>query len=99
MTAVDSGCPIVPMVLINHELQGKRLLPGNNRREMRLVIGEPQYPNPLLPRKEAVRELADRTRSVMEELMRAPLPAKLNPAFLLRLACFLYLARQSLKLF
>lgn len=98
LAAVDSGCPVVPMVLINHELQGKIIFPGN-RREMRLVIGEPQYPNPLLPRKEAVRELAERTRSVMEDLMQAPLPAKLNPAFLLRLACFLYLARQSLKLF
>ena len=94
-TAVNSGCPVIPMVLINSEFQGRRLF----KREMRLLIGEPQYPNLLLPRKEAVEELAERTRTMMEDLMQEPASSRLSFAFLFRLAFFLYLARQSLKLF
>lgn len=96
-TAVHSDCPVIPMVLINLYPHGLWRLAGGKRR-MQLVIGEPQYPNKVLPQKESVIELQNRTWNIMQEMMNEPAEVeKMSLSLAVRVVCILYLASQVIK--
>lgn len=95
--AVHTGCPVIPMVLVNRHPHGIwRLAWG--RRRMQLSIGEPQYPNSELSVKDSINELQVRTWKIMNEMMNEPAEAeRVNFSMAVRIACILYIATQVLK--
>lgn len=96
-TAVHSGCPVIPMVLVSFHPRGIWRL-ARGKRRMQLSIGEPQYPDSKLPQKESVIELKDRTWKIMQEMMNEPAEAeKMSLSVAVRVACILYLATQVYK--
>jgi hypothetical protein len=65
---------------------------------MLLSIGDPQYPNDALSRKEAVIELQARTQESMQRMMDEPAPAgELGLSLAVRVVCILFLAVQVLR--
>lgn len=97
-TAVVSECPVVPMVITYGTPKGIWRLIGP-KEPMNLLIGEPQYPLPALPRKEAVQELENRTRAVMQEMRERPLQrSSLNLSVGIRVGCVIVVAVQLLKM-
>jgi len=96
-TAVRSGCPVIPMVLVNIHPRGIWRIAGGKRR-MQLSIGEPQYPNSELSPRESAIELKTRTWKIMNEMMNEPAEAeKLSLSLAVRIACILYLATQVVR--
>lgn len=97
LTAVHSGCPVIPMVITYLYPRGLWRLAGGKRR-MLLSIGDPQYPNSALSLKEAVMELQARTQLSMQQMMNDPTPAEeLSLSLAVRVACLLFLAVQAFR--
>jgi len=97
-TAVSGNCPVIPMVITYLHPRGLWRLAGGKQR-MLLSIGDPQYPNAALSSKEAVRELAERTRSAMQQMMSEPASEELSMTLIVRAGCLLYLSMQVLRVF
>lgn len=96
-TAVYSECPVIPMVITPLYPRGLWRLAGGKRR-MHLSIGDLQYPNSNLSRKEAVQELTERTREVMRKMMEEPASSEeLSLSLTVRVAILLFLAVQSFR--
>lgn len=96
-TAVHTGCPVIPMVLVNIHPQGIWRIAGGRR--MHLFIGEPQYPNSELSPKESVTELKNRTWQIMNEMMNEPVEAeRISFSVAVRIACILYIASQVVRI-
>jgi len=96
-TAVQSGCPVIPMVITNFYPQGLWRLAAGKRR-MLLSIGNPQYPNDALPPRDAVIDLQARIRESMQQMMNEPTPAEeLNLSLAFRVACILFLTVQAFR--
>lgn len=82
VTAVRTGSPVIPMVLLCRRPDFPRSL-WKRRPCFTLAVCEPQYANPALAHGAAVEDLMQRTRRVMEERMRnaprkgdRPVPAR-----------------------
>ena len=99
ITAVNNNCPVIPMAIVYLKPQGLwHLL--SKRDQMVLVIGEPLYPKAAVSKKEAVQELAERTRIAMEELMSKQIYAvKWNLPSVVRLACIVFLTMRIIRIF
>ncbi len=97
-TAVDSNCPVIPMVITFLCPRGIWRLASGKRR-MLLSIGDPQYPDRALSHKDAVRELTERTGEIMQRMMNEPASAEeFSLSMVVRLACFLFLTMQVCRL-
>ncbi len=67
VTAVNAQMPVVPMVIVYEKPYGIRKL-WRKKPFLQLRIGQPQYPNAFLPRKQSIAELSTRTLCEMERL-------------------------------
>lgn len=97
LTAVHSGCPVIPMVITYLHPRGLWRIPGGKRR-MILSIGEPQYPDNEVSPKKAVVELMHRTKDVMQQMINEPaVTVNLSPSLAVRFIILAVLTVQVIR--